>query len=564
MILILENGGSDTVSLTPVVTAVDWANITSIPTDIADGDDVDTNKLTEAQVDAFVANNGYLTSEVDGSITNEIQDLQLSGNTLTITNNGAATNIDLSGYLDNTDNQQILDLKIESDNLILILEDGGSDTVNLSTVSTAADWSNITNIPTDIADGDDNTQLSEAEVDGFVANNGYLTSEVDGSITNEIQDLQISGDTLTVTNNGSATNIDLSGYLDNTDNQQILDLKIESDNLILILEDGGSDTVDLTTVSTDFWSLQGNAGTNVASNLLGTTDSVGLSIGTNNIGRLFVSPTGNVGIGTATPDAQFQVLSTANRGFRVTEDFISHSDQGGGMIRLRRLGGAGSYRGGAQIRGNINGSNRGEMIFYVTQAPNTETYTEVMKLDAIGNLGIGTSTPGATLDVNGNFRLNTFPGNHDSTGTNPYVLWVDADNTHGTELVLDTLPLHRILEKDCPVGMSEVDAHYCIDNTNSATQGLPNEPFWMASKACRQSEKRLCDATELVYASELRTTTGNIPSFVVPNTTAYEWTGSYGNNTGMVVRDSGSGWNTPDTQTNLFSDPFAYRCCFSR
>ena len=47
----------------------------------------------------------YLTSEVDGSVTNEIQDLQLVGNILTITNNGTATNIDLSAYLDNTDTQ---------------------------------------------------------------------------------------------------------------------------------------------------------------------------------------------------------------------------------------------------------------------------------------------------------------------------------------------------------------------------------------------------------------------------------------------------------------------------
>ena len=34
----------------------------------------------------------------------------------------------------------------------------------------------LSNIPAGLSDGDDNTQLSEAAVDGFVANNGYLTS----------------------------------------------------------------------------------------------------------------------------------------------------------------------------------------------------------------------------------------------------------------------------------------------------------------------------------------------------------------------------------------------------
>ena len=117
--------------------------------------------LTEAQVDAYVANNGYLTSEIDGSVTNEIQDLQLNNHSLTITNNTTGTTVDLSPYLDNTN-------------------------------------------------------LSESQVDAYVANNGYLTSEIDGSITNEIQDLQLNNHSLTVTNNTTATTIDLTPYLDNT------------------------------------------------------------------------------------------------------------------------------------------------------------------------------------------------------------------------------------------------------------------------------------------------------------------------------------------------------------
>jgi len=48
---------------------------------------------------------GVSFTEVDGSVTNEIQDLQLAGNNLTITSNGTATTIDLSPYLDNTDTQ---------------------------------------------------------------------------------------------------------------------------------------------------------------------------------------------------------------------------------------------------------------------------------------------------------------------------------------------------------------------------------------------------------------------------------------------------------------------------
>ncbi len=122
--------------------------------------------LTEVEVDAMADDNGYLTSfsEVDGDITNEIQDLQLVGNDLTITNNGTATTIDLSAYLDDTDTD---------------------------------------------------TQLSEIEVDAFVANNGYLTSftELDGDATNELQDISLSGTDLTITNGST---IDLSSLQDGT------------------------------------------------------------------------------------------------------------------------------------------------------------------------------------------------------------------------------------------------------------------------------------------------------------------------------------------------------------
>jgi uncharacterized protein (TIGR02145 family) len=46
-------------------------------------------------------------SEVDGDVTNEIQDLSINGNALKITLNGSATSIDLSPYLDNTDDQTL-------------------------------------------------------------------------------------------------------------------------------------------------------------------------------------------------------------------------------------------------------------------------------------------------------------------------------------------------------------------------------------------------------------------------------------------------------------------------
>ncbi|MFT5971108.1 MAG: hypothetical protein ACI8ZO_001626, partial [Flavobacteriales bacterium] len=49
------------------------------------------------------------------------------------------------------------------------------------------------------------TTLNEAEVDAFVANNGYITSEADGDPENELQTLSISNDTIYISDgNGVA------------------------------------------------------------------------------------------------------------------------------------------------------------------------------------------------------------------------------------------------------------------------------------------------------------------------------------------------------------------------
>ncbi|WP_431137735.1 hypothetical protein, partial [Psychroserpens mesophilus] len=93
------------------------------------------------------------------------QALSLSGNTLTLEDGGT---VDLSTYLDNTDDQQNTDFSISGNVLTLTLEDGGTQTVDLSAYQ-------------------DNT---------------------------DDQALSLSGNTLTLEDGGT---VDLTAYLDNTD-----------------------------------------------------------------------------------------------------------------------------------------------------------------------------------------------------------------------------------------------------------------------------------------------------------------------------------------------------------
>jgi Protein of unknown function (DUF1566) len=105
----IEIGGSDAVIVSGDFSIIDWSNgvyfikTQTDPTGGANYTITGTSQLLSVPYALHAKTAETLTVpfvEVDGSITNEIQDLQLTGDILTITNNGTATEIDLSSYMD--------------------------------------------------------------------------------------------------------------------------------------------------------------------------------------------------------------------------------------------------------------------------------------------------------------------------------------------------------------------------------------------------------------------------------------------------------------------------------
>ncbi len=109
-----------------------------------------------------------------------------------------------------------------------------------------------------------------------------------------------------------------------------------------------------------------------------------------------ISTTYNVGIGTTAPQHKFVVAGNGWSQFMTNTDAHNPSTSNNYGVYI------GSNRSGGATEGNIAYHN------YLTFAEwDGTTYSETIRIDASGNVGIGTTTPTALLDVEGIIRSTT-------------------------------------------------------------------------------------------------------------------------------------------------------------
>ncbi len=246
------------------ILTADIANATV--TDAKIGTGITVSKLnasaTAGQVLTTVGTTTTWATLPDASATNEIQDLSLATNTLSLS--GDATTVSLASYLDNTDNQDlalaanILSLTSDATTVSLAGYLDNTDAQNLSLGAKAGTVQPInisggTGISIDVADNDNST-------------------------ANEIQDLSIVGNTLSLSSD--ATTVSLASYLDNTDAQTLLvsgsQLTISSGNTVTLPSGGVSGSGSNAQVT--FWTGASSVGGN--SNFIWDDKMSSLGIGT--------------------------------------------------------------------------------------------------------------------------------------------------------------------------------------------------------------------------------------------------------------------------------------------
>lgn len=176
------------------------------------------------------------------------------------------------------------------------------------------------------------------------------------------------------------------------------------------------------------WTLSGN---NIFNN---NTGNVGVGSGANNPGSLFVVSEASATLPTPIVNNIATFANLDGNPTRVT--FDSFGTVGGNLTyRLARgtaasqsatqLGdifgvvsgfgyGATSYSGAARAQfrlvaaQNWSDTAQGTYISFLTTLNNTVNTVEAMRIDNTGFVGIGTTTPGSILDINGGFLHTTF------------------------------------------------------------------------------------------------------------------------------------------------------------
>ncbi|MBW8243824.1 hypothetical protein K1F50_13535 [Muricauda oceani] len=213
--LSLENGGNVNVDLSSLKDIFTDSNTAVTSFDI---DGTNTNLvITDSDANTFSVALADLAALIDTNT--DSQDLSLSGDALSLTGDPTATPIDLGAYTET----------VTGANDLTVTADGSG------------------NYTGDYADGDkdDTNELSDLSLDGsnvLTLSNpatGGNSVDLSGLLGTDSQDLSLSGDELSLTGDPTATPIDLSGYLDNTDNQDASE--VDSDTPVDVDGDGNTE-----------------------------------------------------------------------------------------------------------------------------------------------------------------------------------------------------------------------------------------------------------------------------------------------------------------------------------
>ena len=177
---------------------------------------------------------GHINSDADLDSTNEIQNLSIAGNTLTISKgNSVVLPGGASVNNDNDSTNELITTVTFTGTTLSISDAGGSKTVNLASLLDNTDAQTLSISGNTLSIGNGNSVTLPT---GGTSNDNDSTNEYNTQV-------QFTGSTLTITDGGGAKSANLSALLDNTDSQALSisgnTLSISGGNSVTLPAGGG-------------------------------------------------------------------------------------------------------------------------------------------------------------------------------------------------------------------------------------------------------------------------------------------------------------------------------------
>lgn len=150
------------------------------------------------------------------------------------------------------------------------------------------------------------------------------------------------------------------------------------------------------------WNTTGNAGTNPATNFIGTTDNQSLSIRTNNTEVVHVTEDGKVGIGIAAPLVKLQVVDTGTVAIRAVSTNGRTSFQLGNQLHglSRDLTAAGGVSNDVAVYTSSGPTVGASLYLSANPTASSNPLLTQFALKSTGRVGIGIKEPETKLHLN--------------------------------------------------------------------------------------------------------------------------------------------------------------------